>query len=629
MLAIVRSLSNWRAELQGTPNKIKIFTDHKALEYFMTTKNLTARQARWSELLSQFFFYIAYRPGKKNVAADALTRQSQDLHIQKTTAEAFRRKPLLKQEQLDPKITQNLDICSFTLSEVTPITLIDRILQANKTDPSLESMRSLARDQTGSYTLNNNLLFFKGLLVVPNQNTLRTDLIREAHDPISSAHPSPAKTARMLRYHYFWQTLRSDCIRYVQNCTKCRQSHRPKGKTPGLLKPLPIPQYRWQHICVDFKSFPPDRSGYNCIVVFIDRLSKEAISIPCYKTITAKDLAEIFCQYVYRYHNVPESIVSDRGPQFISSFWKSFCTLIGTNLNLSTAYHPQTDGQTEIMNQYIDQRLRPYVNYYQDNWASMLPALDNAQLTIPHASLGISPYELSHGFPPRKSFDWKPLANPENAREKLTQDEATMLVNSLKNAYDLVKSNLEKGQEKNKKDANKKRTEPNFSVGDMVWLLADNLRTDRPSRKLDHQQRGPFRITSMKGSSYKLDIPSSWRIHPVFSANLLRKAATNPLPGQTCENPSPVNIVGDDEYEIVRIKNSKVKLNRLFYQAEWLDHIDNQWYPASDFMYAPHLVQRFHKNYPKAKGPPKNLAKWLKAFEDGTENYENLRNNEI
>ena len=191
------------------------------------------------------------------------------------------------------------------------ITLIDQILQQNREHPSLEDLRIRALEPQSSYTIDEGLLFWKGLLVVPDSGTLRTQLIAEAHTPISSAHPSPGKTIKMVRHRYSWKSMRKDITQYISNCTACRAAHRPKGKTPGLLHPLPIPQYRWQHICVDFKSFPPDKQGYNSIAVFIDRLGKEAVSIPCTKEVTAKDLAELFYIHVYRHHNVPESVVSD------------------------------------------------------------------------------------------------------------------------------------------------------------------------------------------------------------------------------------------------------------------------------------------------------------------------------
>ena len=127
--------------------------------------------------------------------------------------------------------------------------------------------------------------------------------------------------------------------------------------------------------------------------------------------------------HVYRYRGAPQTIVSDRGPQFISEFWKEFCRILGIQLKLSTAFHPQTDGQTEVINQYLDQRLRPFVNYYQDNWSELLPIMDYAQLTMPYESIRMSPFELLNAYPPRTSFDWQapPASTP---RERLNQQEA-------------------------------------------------------------------------------------------------------------------------------------------------------------------------------------------------------------
>ena len=123
---------------------------------------------------------------------------------------------------------------------------------------------------------------------------------------------------------------------------------------------------------------PKDKAGYDNVFVVVDRLSKQAVSVACFKTVTAEEIARLYITHIYRYYGPPVSIVSDRRPQFISQFWAEFCRILSIKLKLSTAFHPQTDGQTEIMNQYLDQRLRPFVNYYQDNWSEMLPMMDYA-----------------------------------------------------------------------------------------------------------------------------------------------------------------------------------------------------------------------------------------------------------
>ena len=130
---------------------------------------------------------------------------------------------------------------------------------------------------------------------------------------------------------------------------------------------LPVPKRPWQHVTMDFQSFPKDKNGYDLILVVVDWLSKRPYSIPCHKTVTAKDMAEMYIWDIYQTHGPPNTITLDHGPQFISEFWHEFCRVLGIKLKLSTAHHPQTDGQAKIVNQHIAQRLRPFVNHYQDN----------------------------------------------------------------------------------------------------------------------------------------------------------------------------------------------------------------------------------------------------------------------
>ena len=171
---------------------------------------------------------------------------------------------------------------------------------------------------------------------------------------MSAAHPGKNKTTTLVARKYYWKGLTADVARYVDACRACRRSTVPRDRTPGFLHPLPIPERPWQHISMDYKSFPKDKNGHDTLWVVIDRLSKQAVSIPCFKTVMARNMAEMYIQHIYRHRGAPQTIVSDHGPQFISQFWAEFTRILGVKLKLSTAFHPQTDGQTEIMNQYID-----------------------------------------------------------------------------------------------------------------------------------------------------------------------------------------------------------------------------------------------------------------------------------
>jgi transposase InsO family protein len=632
MLAIVKSLKEWRAELEGSAHRIRIYTDHKALEYFMTSKQLTARQARWAEALAEYHFLIAYQSGKANSKADALTRRGHEVEAQNAVKKENRTRTFLRQDQLDPRIFQELrsapdnTVASIDAELfIDSTTIVDRILRANRESESLAALRTqAARPEETEFQLRDGLLLYHDRLVVPDVDNIRTHLIREAHDQISTAHPGRDKTHRLLQARYYWRGMRRHIMQYVRNCHACRRSSSPRDKTPGLLKPLPIPERPWQDISMDFCSFNADKHGYDNVCVFIDRLSKQPISVPCHKTVTAEEMAQLFITHVYRYYGRPLTIVSDQGPQFIAKFWKEFCRILGVKLKLSTAYHPQTDGQTEIMNQYMEQRLRPFLTYYQDNWSEVLPLMDFAQLVLPQESIGMSPYEVLNGRAPHLSFDWD-TPPPDNAGEKLNQEKAKLLAHRMDDAIKFAQDNMRKAQQRMVNSANAHRREVDFTVGDRVWLTTKHLSTQRPSKKLDYPTAGPFKILEQVGHSYRLELPESMKIHPIFSPDKLRKAAEDPLPGQVEEPPPPVNITGDLEYEVDEILTVKKRHGKLFYRVNWLNFDEDlEFYPASDLKYSPHKIRDFHLAYPLLEGPPRSLPLWLKAWEDGIDDYDNL-----
>lgn len=383
-----------------------------------------------------------------------------------------------------------------------------------------------------------------------------------------------------------------------------------------------------QHLCMDFKSFPRDRHGYDQVLVIIDRLSKQAITIPCHKTIDARGLAQLFIQWVYRFGHTPDSIVSDRGPQFVSRFWSEFCQILGVKLKLSTAYHKQTDGQTEIMNKYIDQRLRPFVTYYQDNWSELLPIMDRVQATLPHSAIGMPPYQLLFGSEPRQSWDWSPSTSDTSPKD-LNHKEALLWATRMHDAWKQAKDNMEKAQDRMRATVNAHRRAVDWEVGDKVYLSTANLSSDRPSRKLSELWEGPFEIIEQVGHSYRLRLPEGSAIHDVFAPDVLCKDPEDPLPGQAAPKPPAIPIHGAEEWEVEEILASKLHRSTLKYKVKWLGHDpDPTWYKASNFMGAPHKLKAYHERYPNRAGPPRALAKWIAAWEQGVDNMESLQDDQ-
>jgi transposase InsO family protein len=303
------------------------------------------------------------------------------------------------------------------------------------------------------------------------------------------------------------------------------------------------------------------------VVIFVDRLGKCPITIPVRDTITVRELAPLFLKHVVRHVGVPETIVSDRGPQFVSDFWDEFCRRIGTKLKLSTANYPQTDGQTEIVNQYFDQRLRPYVNHYQDDWDDWVAMVDYQQAALWHETTGQSLFLTEKEYEPWTSFDWESRANSSTPKEKLNREEARAIVTRLHESWQWAKEHMARAQEWYTAQANKHRRQVDFKIGDKVWVTTKHWHTDRPSKKLANQMEGPYEILEQVGHSFKLKLPDSMKVHPVFHAEKLRKDPGNPLPGQTNPAPPPLNLEdGETEYEVQEVLAVKLIRGKLKYR---------------------------------------------------------------
>jgi hypothetical protein len=414
----------------------------------------------------------------------------------------------------------------------------------------------------------------------------------------------------------------ADIEQFVRNCHACRRSKVPRDKTPGLLRSLPVPERPWQHISMDFKEMPPDKKGMNMVCVFVDRLGKRPVSVPCDKLVDAQVMAQLYLVYVHKYYGPPTTIVSDRGPQFISAFWDEFCRLLGTKLKLSTPYHPQTDGQTENANQWIDQRLRPFVNTYQDNWSSLIHAIDYAAATLPQDSTGMSSFMVELGYQPRMDIDWERPADkiPVSEHIRKAREDAQDKIKRIHEVWEWCRAAMAKAQEKQQLQTNKHRRPVDFKVKDKVWVSTKNWTSERPSRKLGYQNEGPYEIIEKVGHSYRLKLPDSNHRHDVFAPDLLRKDPGDPLLGQRPNSPLPIVYNQEPEWEVEEILQSRTWRRKLQYQVKWvgIDH-DPVFYNADGFKGAPHKLKAFHDNHPKAKGPPTNLQYWIDCYLQGTE----------
>jgi hypothetical protein len=326
--------------------------------------------------------------------------------------------------------------------------------------------------------------------------------------------------------------------------------------------------------------------------------------IPCKGTCNAEDTARLYLRHVWKLHGLPRTIVSDRGPQFTALFWKHLTRLLRITSLLSTAYHPETDGQTERANAVAEQYLRAYVSYLQDDWSEWLPLAEFAANTTFSEATRMSPFFANYGFHPTMGFEPSvPVTRPP-ARD------ADRFARHMQAIIDFARAEILSAQARYQEQTDRRRQPARqFRVGQLVWLDARNIKTLRPQKKLDWKNLGPFRIAQViSPHAYQLDLPASMRIHPVFNVNLLRPAAENPVPGQIQDPPPPVEVEGLEEWEVEEIVDSRWERRgrggpRLKYTVKWAGYDELTEEPAAYLEHAREVVLNFHRRYPEKPGP--------------------------
>jgi hypothetical protein len=350
---------------------------------------------------------------------------------------------------------------------------------------------------------------------------------------------------------------------------------------------------------MDFITDLPTSDGFDSIFVVLDRLSKMGHFFPCNKSIDAKETSRLYLDNIYRHHGLPDSIISDRGPQFISKFWKSLHGLLGTDIDLSSAFHPETNGQSERSNQEIERYLRIYTDYQQDDWVRLHSTAEFSFNNTQSASTGMTPFFANFGYHPR--------ADALPKRERSDVPAATDLVNELDDLRTLLKLELERAQAVQVADANVHRQPaPNFEIGQKVWLLRKNIKTTRPSEKLDHKRLGPFEIIGqINRVAFRLKLQKSMKIHDVFHVSLLEPYHVDSNSDRKQPPPPPVSVDNEDEFEVEQILDSRYRHNQLQYFVDWKGYgVDERsWEPVSNVKNSLDLVKDFHARYPDKPGP--------------------------
>jgi hypothetical protein len=344
LAAVVHALKTWRHYLYG--QKCDIYTDNKSLKYIFTQSELNMRQRRWLELIKDYELEIHYHLGKANVVVDALSRKSQ---VNMLAAHPMSFELAKEFDRLSLGFLNNTQGVTIELEP----TLEQDIRKGQKDDEKINEIRQLITDGKGPDFREDveGVVWFKDKLCVPNITSIRELILKEAHETAYSIHPGSDKMYQDLKKRFWWYGMKREIAEYVARCDTCQRIKVEHQRPAGLLQPLQIPQWKWDEIGMDFiVGLPRTRDGYDSIWVVVDRLTKTAHFIPVKTTYNSTVLAELYMSRIVCLHGIPKKIISDKGTQFTSHFWHELHEALGTHLKFSSAYHPQTHGQTERTN---------------------------------------------------------------------------------------------------------------------------------------------------------------------------------------------------------------------------------------------------------------------------------------
>ena len=570
LMAIIDAFREWKHYLSGASHQVKVYTDHKNLTTFTTTKDLNKRQIRWSEFLSEFNFEIIYRKGSENGRADALSRR-EDLK----PAEPVQPFAILR-ENANGGLELSTRQVSATWRAQPDQEWIERLRTAED-DFIRRGNPDLVKGQHG-YT-------YKERQYVPEQ--FQHELVQRMHEHKLHGHQGVSKTLNRIRRTYEFPGLTSRVKTIIRSCNVCNKAKSNRHAPYGELQPISPPDRAWKCITMDFiVKLPPSRepmteATYDSILVIVDKLTKYAYFIPHKESHTSEELAYTFNKVVAGQHGLPEEIISDRGNTFVSEFWTTLTEHLGIRTKLSTAFHPQTDGQTERTNQTLEQYLRSYINHPQNNWVELLPIAQWAYNSSTNDSISMSPFEANYGFNPTIDTYEATKVVPQATRKAT---EMTELHKDLQQEWIFLQNRM-------KHYADRRRVEgPTLKEGDKTYLLRKNIKTTRPSSKLDWKKLGPFRIKRIISKvNYELELPKESGVYPVFHVSLLEPAPPN------AELETQLNLEDERQYIVQKILDERKTKNGTEYLVKWegYSHDESTWEPKKNLRCSTE-IREFH-----------------------------------
>jgi len=540
LLAVVDAFKHWRRYCEGATHQIHDFSDHQNLEYFTTTKVLNRRQARWAQELAGIDFRIYYRPGVQNGKPDALSRRP-EYRPERGGIENQPISTILKEKHFGtPAERETVSfVCSSARLSSVPIrkwtpAFLEEVREAANKDPQYQEVRKKKETvlteaaleaqegkENDEIKLQDQLLYRKGKLWLSGKCIQR--VMESEHDTRVAGHMGQDKTIELIRRNFWWPKINEQIIEFVKSYPECQLNKTARHQPYRLVSPLELPYVPWQSIAMDFVTELPVSEGCDQLCVVIDHFTKMAHFLPLPQNgKTAADLAVIFAREVWKFHSIPTDIVLDRDSRFTWEAWQELLKILRIRPRMSTAFHPQTDGQTERLNQTIEAYLRAFISHEQNDWVRLLPMAEfayNNSVTMGH---GITPFYANYGFHPRSM-------NPPEEEDEPINPASKAYGHWMTTIHDEARKGLEAAQERMRRYTDPgRKPPPAYQVGDLVMLSGRNIKTRCPSKKMDHKNHGPFQVEKIiKPLAVRLTLPQKWKIHDVFHVSLLEPYRTS------------------------------------------------------------------------------------------------------
>ncbi|WVZ80614.1 hypothetical protein U9M48_028073 [Paspalum notatum var. saurae] len=542
LLAVVYALKKWRHYLLG--NTCHIYTNHKSLKYIFTQPELNMRQRRWLELIKDYDLEVHYHPSKANVVADALSRKA---HCNFIEARPTVRVLCCEIGEIEMPTVLEAELYNLVLE----LTIKDQIIAAQRQDKGMAHIRDKINEQKKAcFKLDKEgVMWFKNRIVVPKDMELRKTILDEAHTSMFTMHPGSNKLYQDLKQKFWWTRMKREIAKYVSECDVCQRVKADHLKPAGMLQPLAVPAWKWEDIHMDFiVGLPRTQKGYDSIWVIIDRFIKSAHFIPVKTIYRAKQYAELYISWIVSFHGVPQTITLDKGSLFVSRFWEQLQIALGTNLIHSSAYHPQTSGQVERVNQILEVMLRACALTYSTKWDECLPLAEFAYNNSYQKSLEMAPFEALYGRRCKTPLNWfEPGEWVIFGPDLVTQAEEQVR---------FIHSNMKRAQSRQKSYSDKRRRPLAFEEGDHVYLRVSPMKGVHRfgvKGKLAPRYVGPFKITERCGSvAYRFELPPHLAaVHDVFHVSQLKKCLRVP---EEVVDTSQIQVEPDLTYEEKPIK---------------------------------------------------------------------------